>query len=162
MKFDINRVYSRFDADELKVGSKVICANTFSSLKKAVKKEMCVMTLKKIHEDSLRRFITSTSTSGFSFAYLIEPPEEKKHGNIIMDNLAFIKICDDNIDKLQTSCASTLVPPEKILRDVSIGKIPSYFESGNKNMLIFWLNAKIEFIKRQAMINDRDDSCPNT
>lgn len=75
-----------------------------------------------------------------------------------MDNLAFIKICDDNIDRLQTAFPSMCTPPEKILERAHAGVV---FTNNNNNLLIFWLNAKIEFIKRQAIINDRDDSCSN-
>jgi hypothetical protein len=79
-----------------------------------------------------------------------------------MDNLAFIKICDDNIDRLQTTFPSACTLPEEILENIHTGKVFANHKDyiSKRNLLTFWLNAKIEFIKRQVVINEHD-SCSN-
>ena len=82
MEFDKSRVYTAVNADELQIGSKVILGNTLSELKEAVEveKEEAIQNLAIIHgEDIMLRFTGDKYHSGYTLAYLIEPPAEKKY-----------------------------------------------------------------------------------
>lgn len=77
MEFDKSRVYTALNADELKVGSKVIFADCLSILKLCVAKYDGIGTIKKILEEChLKRFFDGTDY--WNLAYLVEEPEEKK------------------------------------------------------------------------------------
>lgn len=77
MEFDKSRVYTALNADELKVGSKVIVADNISLLKSSLE-ERNVQTLESIRDESYAcRFINNKNIP-FLFAYLVEEPEEKK------------------------------------------------------------------------------------
>lgn len=82
MKFDKSRVYTAVNADELQIGSKVILGDTLSELKEAVEveKEEAIQTLAIIRgENEVLRFTGDKYHSGYTLAYLIEPPAEKKY-----------------------------------------------------------------------------------
>ena len=81
MEFDIKRVYTAVNADELKVGSKVICATCLANLKEYVAdyfagcENTCIIT--SILDDAYGdRFECSKYHS--PLVYLISEPEEKK------------------------------------------------------------------------------------
>lgn len=77
MEFDKTRVYSAYNADEVKVGSKGYFADSISDLKKKVDEGSELLTLTKIYgEESATRFSISTISSYILF-YLVEEPEEK-------------------------------------------------------------------------------------
>lgn len=78
MEFLTERCYTALNADEVKIGSKVICANTLESLKHKVDTEREITEVKEIRaECDERRF--RTEFSGFwPLVYLISEPEEKK------------------------------------------------------------------------------------
>ena len=77
MKFDKTRVYSAYNADEVKVGSKGYFADSISDLKKKVDEGSELLTLTKIYgEESATRFSISTISSYILF-YLVEEPKEK-------------------------------------------------------------------------------------
>ena len=78
MKFDKTRVYTALNADELKVGSKCIFADTIQGLKKHIETKQ-ILTLVGIYEEHKRdRFIGSDGAieASYSLAYLIEPSGE--------------------------------------------------------------------------------------
>ena len=82
MEFDKSRVYTALNADELQIGSKVILGNTLSELKEAVEveKEEAIQNLAIIHgEDIMLQFTGDKYHSGYTLAYLIEPPKEPKY-----------------------------------------------------------------------------------
>ena len=82
MMFDKSRVYTAVNADELQIGSKVILSNVLSKLKEAVEveKEEAIQTLAIIRgENEVLRFVGDKYHSGYTLAYLIEPPTEKKY-----------------------------------------------------------------------------------
>ena len=82
MEFDKSRVYTAVNADELAIGSKVILGDTLSELKEAVEveKEEAIQTLAIIRgENEVLRFTGDKYHSGYTLAYLIEPPAEKKY-----------------------------------------------------------------------------------
>lgn len=83
MVFDKSRVYTALNADELKVGSKVIIANTIGNLKELVEQNMAELSdltrIDSVYSD--KRFVVNEDTDrvcAFSFAYLISEPEKKK------------------------------------------------------------------------------------
>lgn len=81
MEFDKTRVYTALNADELKVGSRVIIGNTIEELKNRVQNGTTPLTLSEIRSDSYeKRFKVEEyeEDSVFSFIYLISEPEEKK------------------------------------------------------------------------------------
>ena len=81
MKFDKSKVYTALNADELKVGSKCIFADTVSGLRQAVQDkefDTHVQILTRVSDDdSVARFLTSNYQ--WLYAYLIEPPAEPKY-----------------------------------------------------------------------------------
>ena len=81
MKFDKTRVYTALNADELKVGSKCIFADTVQGLKKHIETKQ-ILTLVEIYEEHKRdRFVGSDGAieASYSLAYLIEPPVEQRY-----------------------------------------------------------------------------------
>ena len=81
MEFDKTRVYTALNADELKVGSRVIIGNTIEELKNRVQNGTTPLTLSEIRSDSYeKRFKVEEyeEDSVFSFIYLISEPEEIK------------------------------------------------------------------------------------
>jgi len=78
MEFDKSKVFTAVNADELKVGSKVICADNLHALKFCVEEEIYMTTIKEVMpEDCMLRFGTKEGEE-YALAYLIQPPEEKK------------------------------------------------------------------------------------
>lgn len=77
MEFDKSRVYTALNADELKVGSKVILSDNLSYLKECVEHSDCIVSLKAIKSELFgERFFDGGSS--WCLAYLVEEPEEKK------------------------------------------------------------------------------------
>lgn len=80
MEFDKSRVFTALNADELKIGSKVIVANYLESLKVQVEANSYpsyVVELSQIMgTSSTNRFKAGNKT--FNLAYLVSEPEEKK------------------------------------------------------------------------------------
>lgn len=76
MEFDKTRVFTALNADELKIGSKVIVANNLGSLKARVDEyydngdDTYIRTIKSIEiEDCEKRFEVSTIVGGYSTVY---------------------------------------------------------------------------------------------
>lgn len=102
MKFDKSRVYTALNADELKIGSKVIVADNLASIKKKVAayngNDKCLIKIEKIMPEQYEsrfsihgEFFTDVC---WSLAYLVAEPESKpnhikceelKIGDIISD-----------------------------------------------------------------------------
>lgn len=78
MEFDKSKVYTALNADELKVGSRVILADSLDDLKTYVDEgNMFIETLENIRDESwISRF--SSDDVYYHLAYLVEAPEEKK------------------------------------------------------------------------------------
>lgn len=80
MEFDKSRVYTALNADELKIGSKVIVANTIKGLKGKVE-ENEITEINDIKDDCYGNRFTAwygEELLGYALAYLVSPPEEKK------------------------------------------------------------------------------------
>ena len=82
MTFDKSRVFSAVNADELKIGSRVILGDSLSELKEAVETEKrgTIQNLAIIHgEDMPFRFIGDKYHSVHLLAYLVELPKEPEY-----------------------------------------------------------------------------------
>lgn len=77
MDFDKSRVYTAKDADEVKVGSKVIVAENMARLKNAVSMNL-VNLLLEVRDDYCTNRFAIDSDSYFPLCYLVSEPEEKK------------------------------------------------------------------------------------
>jgi len=81
MEFDKSRVYTAFNAEDLKVGSKCIFADTASYLRQMVQDENAYAYVQVFTElwnaDSIARF--KACDYRYLYAYLIEPPAEPKY-----------------------------------------------------------------------------------
>lgn len=83
MKFEKYKVFTALDADDLKVGSKVIVADSMYALQKSVEEtnetyEKFVTTLVAVNDCSCpKRFKSSELFLDWNLAYLIEEPKEK-------------------------------------------------------------------------------------
>ncbi len=82
MEFDKSRVYTAVNADELKIGSRVVLCDSLLELKEAVEteKKRTVQNLAIIHgEDMPFRFTGDKYHSGHLLAYLVELPKEPEY-----------------------------------------------------------------------------------
>lgn len=81
MEFDKSRVYTAFNAEDLKVGSKCIFADTASYLRQMVQDENAYAYVQVFTElwnaDSIARF--KACDYRYLYAYLIKPPAEPKY-----------------------------------------------------------------------------------
>ena len=77
MEFDKSRVYTALNADELKVGSKVLLADDLRELKRLVENDVIPDTLEFVRAETYQfRFLSGTD---FALAYLIAPPAEPEY-----------------------------------------------------------------------------------
>ena len=81
MEFDKSRVYTAVNADELKVGSKVICADTVKALRKKVQADdyaQYVQPFIRLYDNGYDvQFLADCYI--YNYAYLIEPPSKPKY-----------------------------------------------------------------------------------
>lgn len=78
MEFDKLRVYTALNADELKIGSKIIASDYLINLKSYVEMGTRIQTLKRVlGENKVCRFDTEDD-GAFALAYLVSEPGEKK------------------------------------------------------------------------------------
>lgn len=76
MEFDKSKVYTMLNADELKVGSKVIVGDNLLELKECVLKHRLPKVIKKVEpEDNEHRFLCDDSFH-YALAYLVSEPLE--------------------------------------------------------------------------------------
>lgn len=78
MEFDKNRIYTAANADELKIGSKVICANNLDSLRRKVYEDRDITEVKEILEENNERRFRTEFSGLWPLVYFISEPEEKK------------------------------------------------------------------------------------
>ena len=80
MEFDIKRCYSAINADEVKIGSKVITAGNLEQLKKNVKDNWGITFLQEINDENfVERFRVGNSPDmaiNDFLCYLVSEPEE--------------------------------------------------------------------------------------
>lgn len=78
MEFMKERVFTALNADELKVGSKVIAANNIDSLKCKVHDGGDILKVTEILDASYERRFRLDYSGTYPFVYLVSEPEEKK------------------------------------------------------------------------------------
>lgn len=108
MKFDKSKVYTALDADELKVGSKIIVADNLSELRQLVAENTTPITLMSVRDEkcSTRFYCAGWS---WNLAYLVEEPKEKKLkwtdlkvGDVITNGTSTVMVT--RIDKISKYC----------------------------------------------------------
>ena len=81
MEFDKLRIYTAVNADELKIGSRCIFADTVKGLRRKVQEEdaaQYVQPFIRLHDNGYDvQFLADCYT--YAYAYLIEPPAEPKY-----------------------------------------------------------------------------------
>lgn len=96
MEFDKSRVYTALNADELKVGAKVVCANSIKALKQKVA-ENATTEIKEIKEDCYEnRFSAYLDDELFNYAlaYLVEEPQPLKWTDLKVGDVIRKKVAD--------------------------------------------------------------------
>lgn len=78
MEFDKSRVYTALNADELKIDSKVIVADTLSELKRYVEYDCDCTVIKIILPDYCSARFCCDDNKYYNLAYLISESKEKK------------------------------------------------------------------------------------
>ena len=121
MEFDKSRVYTALNADELKVGSKVIVADNITSLKELVECNDVWILQNIAPENSIYRFITEDSGEPYAFAYLVEEKKLKwidlKIGDVITrdDTIALVTQIDGGCNRRSHIRAGDMWIPDTIL-----------------------------------------------
>ena len=105
-ELDKSKVYTAVNADELKVGSKVIVADTLRDLKERVE-DGYVQTLTDIRDDACTNRFEVDSRSIYSIAYLVSEPEKLKWtdlkvGDVIKHKGSGIEYMVIGLDKRNT------------------------------------------------------------
>lgn len=79
MEFDVKRIYTCVNADEVKVGSKVICGDNITLLKRRIKAgDAHIHELTAILEENLATRFRVKDFGDYALCYLVSEPEEKK------------------------------------------------------------------------------------
>lgn len=79
MKFDKSRIYTAVNADELKIGSKCMFADSLGELRSYVECDCTEGVLKGIEDEHEEERFKSEQDSLWHLAYLIEPPANPKY-----------------------------------------------------------------------------------
>lgn len=100
MDFDLSKVYTATNADELHVGDEVVVADTMADLRMQVAEaDFCKTRLAKIaDEDHQYRF--RTATSGYALAYLIDSAPGLKWTDLAVGDI--IKTKDGSTTRMIT------------------------------------------------------------
>lgn len=113
MDFDKSKVYTALNADELKIGSKVIVAYDLKTLKNlvSINDERVIHNLVKVYDESnYSRFVVDNGCCyAYSLAYLVEEPEklrwtDLKIGDIIRNSKDKITAMVTRIDSDDSNC----------------------------------------------------------
>ena len=79
MEFDKSKVYTAVNADELKIGSRCIFADTVRGLRRKVEEDTdCVETFYRLYNNGVDDLFVGNNFT-YCYAYLIEPPAEPSH-----------------------------------------------------------------------------------
>ena len=125
MEFYKSRVYTAVNADELKVGSKCIFADTVKALRKKVQADdyaQYVQPFIRLHDNGYDvQFLADCYT--YAYAYLIEPPSEEKYQmftrakkawQTIKDHGGWVSTCGDRYLITAISAIIGVREPEEI------------------------------------------------
>lgn len=77
MNFDKSRVYTALNADELKVGSKVIVAYDLFTLKEDLSDPRLLKVVEKVESEGWEERFVCDDGFHYALAYLVEEPKEK-------------------------------------------------------------------------------------
>lgn len=125
MEFDKSRVYTAVNADELKIGSRCLFADTVRGLRRKVEEEgdaNRVETFYRLHNNGADNLFVGNNYV-YCYAYLIEPPAEPKYKpfkdidkamEAIKKHGGWVKWKDDDIQGLVVGKSDDRV---KILQD---------------------------------------------
>lgn len=109
MDFDLSKVYTAANADELHVGDEVVVADTMADLRMRVAEAEacgCETRLTEIKdEDHQYRFYTAGTGSGYALAYLIDPTPGLKWTELAIGDI--IKTKDGSITRMVTGINSS-------------------------------------------------------
>lgn len=105
MKFDLSRVYTAVNADELKVGSRCIFANNLDSLKCKVEEGTEIRPIVQILENSYERRFKTNFTGSYPLAYFVSEPNslkwtDLKVGDIIVTRRRVIEVDKSDITRM--------------------------------------------------------------
>ena len=126
MEFYKSKVYTSVNADELKIGSMCIFANTIADLRNMVQDEDAryyMSELTQVFPNNVVERFEQDDTEVYALAYLIEPPAESKHKpfesidkamEAIKKHGGWVKWKDDDIQGLVVGKSDDRV---KILQD---------------------------------------------
>ncbi|MBO6099754.1 MAG: hypothetical protein J6P07_00270 [Spirochaetaceae bacterium] len=104
MEFDKSKVYTAINADELKIGSKVIFADNLTSLKNYVENESYIEMLAHVATEDKNCRFSNDDLTYYALAYLVELPKKLKWtdlkvGDVIKrDGRTSMVICTDTDD----------------------------------------------------------------
>lgn len=138
MEFDKSRVYTILNADELKVGSKVICGFSISHLKEQVDEGEKIAEVDDIFDEDFEKRIHVHFNGGYSaypLAYLVsepepEPKEKRKISltlNLELDNYnmdEFMNSMNQNIIAFASSSKSKI--KSLIVNDIEHGNLRAW------------------------------------
>lgn len=113
MKFDLNRVYTAVNADELKIGSRCIFANNLDSLKCKVEEGTDVRPITQILDDSYERRFNTNCTGSYPLAYFVSEPNslkwtDLKVGDIIVTRRRVIEVDKRDITRMHVKTNSII------------------------------------------------------
>jgi len=84
MEFDKSKVYTQLNADELRPGDRIICADTLSYLKRKISSDdYYVSTIKEILDETKHKRFKTTSDISWVLAYLVERKENCTNCNLM-------------------------------------------------------------------------------
>lgn len=133
MEFDVSKVYTAVNAEELKPGSKLITADNLSDLKAQVSADsphILSLTSIKESEESLYRFECEDGNE-YALAYLVEEPEtlkwtDLKVGDIIYHDIdkvtAMVTRIDEDESKSHVYISSHVVDDDELTQWRKVGE----------------------------------------
>lgn len=117
MEYDESRVYTALNANELKVGSRVIVADTLAELKLKLQKvndtnDTLIVDLVGIGSEIDEYRFETTNDNFWQLAYLVSEPEEKQiwyahtcGNSFVIDNIeADVAYFSENLDEVESWC----------------------------------------------------------
>ena len=105
MEFDLSRVYTAVNADELKVGSRCIFANNLDSLKCKVEEGTDIRPIVQILDNSYERRFNTNCTGSYPLAYFVSEPNslkwtDLKVGDIIVTRRRVMEVDKSDITRM--------------------------------------------------------------
>lgn len=113
MEFDLSRVYTAVNADELKVGSRCIFANNIDSLKCKVKEGNDIRPIVQILDNAYERRFKTNCAREYPFAYFVSEPNslnwtDLKVGDIIVTRRRVVEVDKSDITRMHVRMNSII------------------------------------------------------